>query len=140
MRHRWAILLLSLAAALAGCTGGGKPPIEERLASGDPKDRASAAYDLAKEPAPEADVRLIHLLADEDEAVRFFAAKALKDRTGERFDFQSEAALAERAASIRQWIAWAEATYPTTQGRFDELRGQIAGLEGKPGTEDGHPR
>jgi hypothetical protein len=112
------IVTLAVALALVGCQ---PAPPAERLGSDDPQVRVGAVYDLTQVPGAEADVRLIHRLADEDTAVRLFASTALAKRTGQRFGYLPAAPLAERAASIRQWVRWCETTYPETSGQFEDL-------------------
>ena len=131
MEIRYTMMWLTLAAAatMAGCA---RPTIEQRLASDDPKIRLGAVYELASVPGSGADVRLIHELADEDEAVRLFAAAALRRRNGCQSGFMAEGRRAERAAAIRRWIDWCAETYPDTKDGFADLRASLDAFEGKP--------
>lgn len=120
----WWVLPAVLVAA-HGCVA---PTLEERLASEDPTVRVGAVYELAGEAGSEADVHLIHLLADEDEGVRFFAAACLGRRTGKRFDYQAQGSLRERAHSVRRWVDWYVAGHPGTEDKFTDLDGWLTAL------------
>jgi HEAT repeat protein len=111
--------------SVAGCV---EPTLEERLASTDPKARVGAVFDLAGEAMPDAEAtaHLIHLLADEDEGVRLFAAAALRRRTGQRYGFLPSVCPRHRAAAIHKWIDWHSGTYPQTTDRFADLKKVIA--------------
>lgn len=124
--------VIVLAVALAGAAGCemSKPPLEERLASGDPKLRGSAAVDLVTSERADATVRLIHLLADPDEGVRFFAGAALRRRTGQSFGFQAQGPLRERAEAIQHWIDWYVAAHPGSDEQFADLAPVLALLDG----------
>ncbi|HOI55787.1 MAG TPA: hypothetical protein PLP01_11100 [Phycisphaerae bacterium] len=126
----WAALsAVSLALAAVGCDPAGRAGIEQRLASEEPQDRAGAARDLAQSNAPDTDIRLIHLLADQDEAVRFFAAAALHRRTGERFGYRAEAPLREREGAIAQYVQWYCQKHPDAGPRFEGLMAGMKTLE-----------
>jgi len=159
-------LWLAAACLLTGCA---PPSLEARLSSEDPKVRVGAAVELAgggpagAQPADahrltpaDVDAKLIHLLADEDEGVRFYAAAALYRRTGQRFDFQPQGSLRERAESIRRWIDWHATKYPGSarakpgyaeaqpggQGKFDDLQARLKAVLGEGGSapaESGKP-
>ena len=120
-------LMACAVAAASGCAG---PTLESRLACGDPRIRSAAVYELATVGGAEADVRLIHLLADEDEGVRFLAAAGLHRRTGRSFDFQAQGGLRARAAAIRRWAAWYVAEHPGDEDRFAALLTQLDVLDG----------
>jgi hypothetical protein len=122
-------LLLAALFAVSGCLPKIEAPLAQRLVSEDPQTRVGAAVDLADEPQGEADGQLVRLLADQDEAVRFYASAALKRRTGQRFDYQSQGTLLERAAAVRKWIAWCEKTYPETEGQFSGLEKRLDVIE-----------
>jgi hypothetical protein len=119
--------MLIAALLMSGCA---PATLEERLASSDPKVRVGAAYELEKVPGGDSDVRLIHLLMDEDAAVRLFSSIALKKRHDRGFGFLAEGPLADRAAAVRKWIAWCEETLPATRGRFDDMNGRLEAIEG----------
>lgn len=133
MHQRYVLTCLacvSLACTVCGCV---KPlSIDERLASGDPRLRADAAHELGAAAYPEAEVRLIHLLADEDEGVRFFAAAALHRRTGERFGYLPQGDLGGRAAAVRRWVDWYIDGHPGTEDKFRDLNPWFDALGVKP--------
>ena len=120
-------LAMVAALALGGCA---QETLATRLASDDPRVRVSGVYDAQQVPGAETDVRLIHLLVDEDVSVRMFASTALAKRTGQRFGYLPAATLAERAAAVRQWVQWCESKYPDLSGRLDDLREWLKNLQG----------
>lgn len=135
VKTRWTgTLVMVVALGLSGCA---PAPLAERLASDDPQVRVGAVYELQSVPGASTDVRLIHLLADEDASVRLFASTALAKRTGQRFDYLPAAPLADRAAAIARWIQWCETKYPETGEQFDDLEEWLKNFESdqKPATD-----
>lgn len=123
---------------LALCAGCRDRSVDELLASGDPTLRARAAYRLGETPdGPTGTAQLIRLLADRDDGVRFYAAAALRRRTGERFGYRSEGLIPDRHAAIGRWIEWYDTAYPAERGRLAELRALVSGAE-EPAAEDGN--
>ena len=124
------VVVCLMACAVAVASGCAEPTLESRLAAADPRIRCAAVYELSTGVDPEADVRLIHLLADEDEGVRFLAAAGLHRRAGRSFDFQAQGGLRERAAAIRRWAAWYVAEHPGEEDRFTDLLTRLDALDG----------
>jgi len=114
--------VLPIAAAVIATCGCAAPTLQERLGSDDPQVRCAAVHELSVgHEATDVAVRLIHMLADEDEGVRFLAAAGLHRVTGRRFDFQAQAGLRERAEAIGRWVDWYVAEHPGEEGRFEAL-------------------
>ncbi|MBN2583141.1 MAG: HEAT repeat domain-containing protein [Planctomycetes bacterium] len=134
-----AIAATSLALAAAGCDPVGGPTLEKRLVSDNPRERVGAVRELADSQDPESDIRLIHLLADQDEGVRFFAAAALHRRTEKRFDYQAEAPLRQREAAIARWIEWYCQEHPEAGPKFEGLLASMKTLDqsAPPTSEEG---
>ena len=65
--------------------------------------------------------RLIRLLEDDDEGVRFYASAALYRRSGERFGYVAQGRPDERAAAIRKAIVWHNEKYPQCADNLDDL-------------------
>jgi hypothetical protein len=113
------------------------PPSVSLLSHDDPRVRVSGIYESRDVPGADMDVRLIHLLVDEDLSVRTFASASLVRRTGQRFGYLPAAPLAERAASVRQWVQWSAAKYPGSAGRLDDLREWLKNFDmASPGHEE----
>jgi len=125
-----AVLLTLLAVAPAGgCFRLGSPSLQERLASKNPRLRVSAAHQLSDSDHPEAEVKLIHLLADRDQGVRFFAAASLRKRTGKRMGYNAELPLRRREEAISKWVDWYCASHPDSRQKFQELLSSFRTLQ-----------
>lgn len=75
--------------------------IEPHFASPQPRVRARAAYAAGRLGVPAAVDKLIHMLADEDEEVRFEASSAVWRLTGMDFDYDPYGPEDERARDAR---------------------------------------
>ena len=106
-RHLLAVVLLGVAAALAGCRGGsdgGTDALIERLGSSRQTTREDAAGELARDPHPAAADALIEALKDESWLVRERAAEAL-GKLGDRRAVGSLRALLEDERQDVRWSA-----------------------------------
>ena len=96
--------------------------------------RVSAAHELSDSDHPEAEVKLIHLLADKDQGVRFFAAASLRKRTGQRMGYNAELPLRQREEAISKWIDWYCESHPDSPHKFQELLSSFRTLQ-QPGKD-----
>jgi hypothetical protein len=134
----WASCCAALLATVAvGCDGAAGRNVERRLASERPQDRAGAVASLVQGRHPDDMVHLIHLLADPDEGVRFFAAAGLHRRTGERFGYSPEAPLRERETAIAEWVRWYCREHPEAGPRFEALLAGLKTQEQEPSLPNG---
>lgn len=141
MSYRLTETLLAIGVlSLSGCVRDtGTPSFVSLLSSDDPRVRVSGIYESHSVSGEDVDVRLIHLLVDEDVSVRTFASAALARRTGQRFGYLPAAPLAERAAAVRQWVQWCTEKYPESGSRLDDLRAWLKNFEpASPGQEESH--
>ncbi len=124
-------LMLLTFVLVGGCLN---PTLEQRLASDNPRLRVSAAHELAGSDDPQAEVRLIHLLADQDQSVRFFAAAGLRRRTGQRLGYNTERPLRERELAISKWVDWYCSSHPDSRREFQEMLSSFQTLK-QPGKD-----
>lgn len=120
MKHEYTLagLLLVVLVSACGCV----PPLQDRLASEDPKVRAAAVYEVCQADGQGAERALIRLLADEDEGVRFFASAGLYRLTGQRLSYEAQGRLGERAESIGRWVTWYATKYPDDKDGCEDLK------------------
>lgn len=102
--------LCALAALLAGCSANPHVKISEdwheNLRHQDPDVRVQALRYFADRHDRAATPLLIARLDDEEPWVRMFAYSALKEVTGEKFEFQPYAADSVRAEQVVRWRTW----------------------------------
>ncbi|HRK29795.1 MAG TPA: hypothetical protein PLD59_01850 [Tepidisphaeraceae bacterium] len=111
MRHTICLVLYSLISVVFGLMPGCTLPRAERsLIDTDPTAKIPAIKQSAKQSGGEAEARSVALLVDEldsdDAAVRFYAIRALRDITGETFDYRYFDDELERKPALAKWRAW----------------------------------
>jgi hypothetical protein len=112
----------SLAVLLAVAAGCGRPK-----GTGDDSREARriASFKRIAEEKDKAGIPLLITgLVDDDEAVRLFAARALRELTGQDFGYRADLPPAERAKPARRYADWLEAeeTKGTLRGVFEMSR------------------
>ncbi len=125
---RIALVFLGILVVGAGCV----VPLEERLESERPRERVGAVYELAQRGDANAVRRMIPLLVDDDEGVRFYAAVALRRATGKDFGYRAQGPLAERARVVRRWVDWFVAEHPESEAGFEPLRETLRAMGAEP--------
>ncbi len=102
--HWWMTLLLT-AVLVSGCS---LPKMPRAIDDTDPTAKIPAIKASAATRDRKSITRLINDLDSDDPAVRFYAIRALKDITGETFDyryFDDELERREEMLAWRQWLA-----------------------------------
>ena len=104
VRHLLALWIL--VATVGACTAGNSTLREDLL--GDNSTAKIEAIDyIAKHKMTDMLETLIdESLRDEDEAVRVFACRALRDMTGESFDYEASRPWAKREEAVKRWKDW----------------------------------
>ena len=103
-----ALVVALLMAALSGC--GGESAQVRRLGSPVAQERFQALHWLAEHGSEAAVPAFIDSLRDEDPSVRWAAIQALRERTGETFDYRPEDPEPRRAKAAERWQRWWEET------------------------------
>lgn len=98
------LLLLGASCSSTSDPATGDPLVD--LASGDPRVRIEGAKIAAVENRKDALEALCARLSDEDAAVRMFSDLALRQLTGQDFDFKPHGTIAEREEARRRWVEW----------------------------------
>src|SRR4051794_31681333 len=101
----WCGWLLSAAACVAG--GGCIPHESQSIGAIDPSSSIPAIQDAARKKDPAAIPALVKQLESDDSAVRFYAIKALRDITGQTFDYHYFDDADQRKPALLRWQAWA---------------------------------
>lgn len=118
MNLRLMLILIVAPAVAAGCAPSSASPSPS---ADDPCLRAGICPRYATCDRQESAEKLIRMLDDDDQAVRFYASAALFRRSGERFEYQPQDTPARRAAAIRRAIQWHNQNYPQAAHRLDDL-------------------
>lgn len=108
-KWRAGALLGALAAGVALLTPACRPgPPREPLKDTDPVFVIPAIKATADDSRRKEIPRLIELLDHEDSAVRLASFQALRDLTGQTFDYEYWRAAEGRQESVEKWRAWAQ--------------------------------
>lgn len=92
--------VIPAAAVVAGCRPTG---VAQPLTDTDPVFVIPAIKQAAGDSEPGQLDELVSLLENEDAAIRIYAVHALRDRTGEHFDYEPWADESERAPAVARW-------------------------------------
>ena len=105
LRAAAACLSLGLVAVFAGCTA---PPVEPDLNAREAVEKVPAIVDANDDRRldPREVAALIRSLDHTDPAIRFFAARTLRDRTGQDFGYVYYRDPRARRAAADRWRAW----------------------------------
>jgi hypothetical protein len=99
-------ILPAFAALIAGCT---LPPTTRDLNDAEPTAKIPAIKMAALKKDDAHISQLVEDLDSDDPAIRLFAIRALKDLTGETFDYQYFDDDLERQPALRSWHQWLKA-------------------------------
>jgi hypothetical protein len=93
-----------------------------QLKSSVPQERLQAVRWLARHGSPGSLNALVEVLDDRDGAVRWAAAEALRERTGQSFGYQAGDTPQRRQEAIARWRQWLrdEGIAPPTENQPDE--------------------
>lgn len=106
----------ALAAGAALVAGGclTAPKVKPSLTHYDPAVKIPAIKMTAKLHDRSAVAQLVEDLDSDDPAVRFYSIRALRDLTGETFEYRYYDDDLERRPALERWRAWLAAQAPTT--------------------------
>jgi hypothetical protein len=100
------ILLLAAVLFTVGCLPSQQPPAKADLRANDSPARIPAIVDAAGTDDEATLPELVHALTDKDPAIRLFAIRSLKERTGQTLDYRYYEGPDKRQAAIDRWYAW----------------------------------
>jgi len=99
----WRGIVLSACLIAGGCT-----PREDRsIVAVDPLNSIPAIQQAARDKDRRAVPDLVKQLDNDDPAIRFYAISALKDITGETFDYHYFDDKPRRKPAVEKWQQWA---------------------------------
>lgn len=103
------VLATGLAGAVAACQA---PPVEPDIHARESIRRIPAIVDAADAGRADELAAMIRSLDDVDPAVRFFAARSLRELTGHSFGYVYYRDPDDQRDAIDQWRHWYEQQYP----------------------------
>ncbi|MBX2850400.1 MAG: hypothetical protein KTR15_01495 [Phycisphaeraceae bacterium] len=89
-----------------GCLPSQQPPAKADLRATDTPARVPAIVDAAGTEDEATLPELVHALSDKDPAIRLFAIRSLKERTGRTLGYRYYGTTQQRGEAVRKWYTW----------------------------------
>lgn len=109
------VVVLLTAAALSGCSPA--PSFQAQMQSEDPNTRAIACRKAGSSGDMSVAPLLVDRLEDRDGCVRLYADQALRELTGQNFEYRESDPPDLRAAAIKRWRDYVNSRVKSGSGR-----------------------